>query len=849
MKKHPHAVFISLIALLLIVFFHEAFFGGKVFNTPDNISSIQYEQGYLEQAKKSGENAFWNPYIFCGMPTWGSSSPGHGMYLHTFLDPLKPLLLMQIYGWVQAIIGILPLPDVFWNVFNYFLLGLFTYLFALRKKFEPMTAFIAAVSVVFSLYSLNWIMAGHNTKITVFAWLPALLLLVDMLFEKKSLLTAALLIAALHMTFNSGHVQMIFYDMMVVFLYILYKLYEGEKIGNTAIVAAITVGAALFAFLMLSGPYFATWEYKDYSIRGMGSGGSGHAPAGGGLDYEYATNWSFSPIEVFTFFIPSFVGFGNLSYWGTMPFTESPIYLGAVACFLALLGILLRPKDRFVHFWVFLGLLALLVSFGRNFSLVYDLFFRYMPFFNNFRIPSMILYLNALCVGMLAAVGIGELVRRAKAVTRATEGVTKKKLAKKIWVPVAAFAAFTVFLFLFGGSMKQMIADSMQKHQPMSWNVVRQVEEAAQAGRLSDVPPEYRSLTRDGIYNMAMNDALLALVLVALAGGLCWLYARGRISPTVLHGGLFVLLLVDMWIVDYKPMRMEPKRAQQQTLQESDVVQLLRQDKGLYRILPINHGTDNYYVAFGIQSVAGYHPAKLKYYDDIRNKVFGEFRFQSADQVNRANWALLSMLNVKYVVVPNSIELSVPWLRRSFQGASESIYENTLVLPRAFFVGSYEVVGSDSLLLQKVGMSPAYAPDRIAYLSAPPPRMVAPVPDSLIARSRATIVTYGINGMTIEAETPADAILKLSESYYPSGWKATIDGEEVPILRTDYAFRALVVPAGRHRIELSFEPRSYRVGLAVTVATNYLLAAVLLVYAASWAFRYWRKRPARRGAV
>ena len=618
--KHPHAVFLSVIAILLVIFFNQAFFSGKVFNVPDNVSAIQYEQGYLQKAKNDGINAFWNPYIFAGMPTWGSSSPGHGMYMHTFLDPLKPMFLLQMYGIAQAVINILPLPEVFWNIFNFFLLGMFTYFLGLRRKFDPFTAFLVAVSVVFSLYSLNWVMGGHNTKITVFAWLPALLLLVDRLFERKSLLNIALLVAALHLTFNSGHVQMIFYNMIAVMLFVLFKLYEGEKAGNTAIVGGIVLLSAGFAFLMLSGPFFSIWEYKDFSIRGAGSGGSGHGPATGGLDYNYATNWSFSPMGMATFFVPSFAGFGTPTYWGTMTFTESPVYLGIVISFLALIGIILQPKNKFVHFWVALGLLALLVSFGRNFGVVYDLFFNHVPFFNNFRIPSMILYLEALCMGMLAGVGVSQIVALVRGKNKSNEAQVDKSITKAVWIPVAGAVLLFLVLLVMGGDMKSAISSNMQKYQPQSWDLVQQVQQAAQAGQMDRVPKEYQKATVDGIYGMAVNDALVALVFMVLAGLFLWGYSRGKLGLTVMQLGIVLLLIVDWWIVDSKPMRMEPKQKQQETLQKTDIVDFLHTDNSVFRILPVSsHGGDNYYVGFDIQNVSGYHPAKMKLFDDIRN--------------------------------------------------------------------------------------------------------------------------------------------------------------------------------------------------------------------------------------
>lgn len=832
---HAHAIFIGMIALLLVIFFHEAFFSGKVFFVPDNVSSIVYEDGYLKQADEAGVNPFWNPYVFSGMPTWGSSSPGHGMYLHSFLDPLKPMVIMQVYGWVQAVVNILPLPPMFWDIFNFFLLGLFTYFLGMRHKFEPWVAFLVAVSVVFSLYSLNWIMAGHNTKITVFAFLPAILLLVDLLFEKRTLARAALLVLALHFTFNSGHVQMVFYSLMAVALYVLYKWYAGERFATVALVSVIAVAGAAFAFLMLSGPYFAAWEYKDFSIRGAGSGGSGHGTAATGLDYDYATLWSFSPIEVITFFVPSFVGFGSPTYWGTMTFTESPIYLGVVVSFFALIGILLRPKDKFVHLWIALGVIALLVSFGRNFGLLYDLFFNYVPFFNNFRIPSMILFLMALSMGMLAGVGLSGIVRLLRERRRGEDSGLAKKLTRVIWVPVAAAALLVALLMASEGAYKNTVSEMMKEHHPQYHQYMEQIAQYEQAGRLGELQPEAQVLTLNHIYGMAKDDALVALLFMALAALVLWAFATGRIGVTPTMAVLLVLLVADWWIVDYKPMHMVPMRQQEQSLAKTDVVDFLRQDTTTFRMLPAgNHADDNWYVAFGIQNVAGYHPAKLKLYDDVRNSMFGQFMFQNGEQMQSTNWAMLSMLNTKYVVAPGDWQVTAPFLKPVFFGNQETVYENLYVLPRAFFVGSYEVITDDEAMFKKVGTLPGYEPHRVAYLSAAPESTPAPVSDSVIAGAKATLVHFGINGFAYDLDTPVDAILKLSEVYYPSGWTATLDGTPIDILRSDYVLRAVEIPAGKHRLEMHYVPETYEAGLIVTTATNYALAIVLLLSLAFW---------------
>ncbi|MFA6232678.1 MAG: YfhO family protein [Bacteroidota bacterium] len=843
LQQHANVIFISLLALLLIAFFHEAFFSGKVFYVPDNASPIAYEEGYLKQADAAGENPFWNPYVFSGMPTWGSSSPGHGMYMHTFLDPLKPMVIMQVYGWVQSAINILPLPPMFWDIFNFLLLGVFVYFLGKRRSFEPWVAFLVAVSVVFSLYSLNWIMAGHNTKITVFAFLPAVLLLVDLLFQKRTLPRIALLVLAMHFAFNSGHVQMVFYSIIAVVMYLLYKWYAGESFGKVAMVTAITIGSAAFAFFMLSGPYFAAWEYKDFSIRGAGSGGSGHASAASGLDYDYATLWSFSPIEVITFFVPSFAGFGSPTYWGTMTFTESPIYLGVVISFFALLGVILRPKDKFVHLWVALGLVALLVSFGRNFSPLYDLFFNYIPLFNNFRIPSMILFLMALCMGMLAGVGLTEIVRLIRERKRGEESTVTKRLTKAIWIPVGVIALLVIGLAVSEGSYKNMASEMMKQNQPQSFQAMEQIVQYEQAGRMSELPEQYQNLTLDLIYKMALDDALLALLFVALAALTLFAFVKGKLGLVVLQLVLLMLLVTDWWIVDYKPMNLVPKRQQEQSLAKTDVVDFLRKDTSVYRILPAGaHSDDNWYVAYSIQNVAGYHPAKMKLYDDVRNSMFNQFQFQDGNHLQSANWAMLSMLGTKYVVAPGDWKITAPFLQPVFFGNQETVYQNIYVLPRAFFVGSYEVISDDAVMFKKVGTLPGYNPQQVAYLSDQPKSKLAQVPDSVLRGAKATLVHFGINGFAYDLDTPVDAILKLSEVYYPSGWTATLDGKPIDILRTDYLLRAVEVPAGKHRLEMQFQPKSYEAGLIVTTATNYSIAIVLLL-----SFIFWLRKRQKRG--
>ena len=178
---------------------------------------------------------------------------------------------------------------------------------------------------------------------------------------------------------------------------------------------------------MTSDQYLSILEYSKYSIRGSGSialqnqanNASQTSTQSGGLDYDYATSWSFDPTEVLSFVVPSIYGFGNHTYkgalsqnqsmrlntyFGPQPFTDAPQYMGIAILILAAIGIWQNRKNSFVQYSVILILISLLISFGRN-SIFYDAMFNYFPYFNKFRIPSMILILIQIMMPILAGYG------------------------------------------------------------------------------------------------------------------------------------------------------------------------------------------------------------------------------------------------------------------------------------------------------------------------------------------------------------------------------------------------------------------------------------------------------------
>jgi hypothetical protein len=476
------------------------------------------------------------------------------------------------------------------------------------------------------------------------------------------------------------------------------------------------------------------------------------------------------------------VGFGKDTYWGNMPFTEAPVYLGIVALFLALFALFWKRKDKFVLYFLILGLLSLLLSFGKELPLLYDMFFNYVPFFSNFRAPVMILCLLAFAVSILAAVGMNAMLEQEKS-KRKTE---LSRTLLKVLIGVAVLFG----LFIIGqGALKSGYTDLVSSSQ--NQNVLEYLK-AGQIARFADQ-----------VFGLMFNDLVKAMLFILVGLSLVYAFLVAKISASLLKVSFVALVVIDLWIVDYKPMDMKDLRQQAQVLQPTDVVKLLQTDKSLYRILPASeHVSPNWYAYFGIQNIEGYHPAKLKLYDDLlRRAMFPN---------NTVNMNLINFLNVKYII-------SQP----GNSGGKEQVSQNPGCLPRAFLVSEYKVV-ADSKQMFELMKSNDYDPAKIAYLDKD-----IGVPLENADSSTVRFTSYNINDFSIEVDAKGINLLKMSEVYYPSGWRATVDGKETEIYKTDYAFRAIVVPQGKHTVKFEFEPITYKAGWISTLAGNCLLLCCL----------------------
>lgn len=802
-EKYQDLFYIGMIFLSIIVFFGSAIFGHG-FDSADTLSSQSF-QTFLQDAKASGKFPLWVPYIFSGMPSYGSLLTGG--------DRLWDFIPQIVFG-IASIFGKLFSSDVARLAFWYGAYGTGIYLLARLKKFDRHIAFFAAIAAVFSTWVILWAMIGHNTKPVVFAFLPFLFLFLEKLRERFSIFYAVLVVFAMHLMFEAGHLQMIFYTGIALGLYVVIELINRLVTKNEPLpflrAAGVLVIAGGIAFLMSSDRYFSTMEYTPYSTRGTApivKTANQHQDETGGNDYDYATMWSFSPDEIKTFFVPNFYGFGKLeyqgsltsnravkmqTYWGQKPFEDAAPYMGIIVLMLAFVGFIRNMKDVFVQFLAILTGFALVLSFGYTFPILYDFFYYNIPYFNKFRAPSMVLVLVQFAVPILSAYGLAAIFEMRKNIT---------KNDQKLLYGLLGFSGlFLVFGLIYSSIFQSSYIDSVTMSK-----MGQQFVGAYGAATFNEIAMF--------IWEQMIAD-WYAVAFISIVGSvLIYSFAKSKLPQPIFILAIIALLFIDLWRVSYRPMEVAEKSPEKATFQRTDVIDFIKNDKSKFRIADFTNQSANVPAYFKLENVNGYHSAKLRVYQDM---------LDVADQGSTSqvtNPFLWNILNVKYIISPQQLGAMPPAFQSSQTGAF--VYYNQSAVPRVYFVDTIRIAKQlDILKNLKEGN---FDPRTTAYLEKEPSAAI--VPASSAAKAR--IVNYENEYIKVEAENDASNLLVFSEIYYPVSWKAFIDGKETEILKTNFALRSIVVPAGKHTIEMKFESPAFKQGKLISTSLNIVMVLLL----------------------
>jgi len=812
-SKYENFIYIGIIILAVLIFFKDGVFSGKVFATGDIIASDSFRT-FLDDAKSSGIFPLWVPNIFMGMPNFPIIAYNPRIYDFFYF------IWDSVYGVItnSGTNGVLPI------VIYYVIFGIGFYLYSNYKFKNRLVALYCALAATFATDFIQRIVVGHNTKVLSLAFFPFILLAIDKLIdsfrdEKKplfsytNLLNLFFLSIMLHIQLNSNHIQMIFYSYLMIGIYILYlsifSLIKKQNISGMIKGSVFFILAALIAIAMNADVLMTMKEYNKYSIRGeagiqakLDTKVVNDQP----LDYQYATNWSFSPGEVITFLLPYYYGFGDVEikgqkanlYWGQMPFTTNPMYFGVIVLILALIGIFYNfRKNAIVQAMTVISFIFLVMSFGRNFSVLYDLFFYYFPFFSSFRAPVMIHHFMDIAIVILSGFGLKSIIEIVK---NRTEIEQFKKLCY-VFFGIAGLM-FVISIVGFENSYTDSVSTSTL------------ADKLKQQGATPQQITQYiKQQIIPNAYANSISDLRLHAIFIILVIGLAFMFATDKLSVKLFLTGTILIAMIDLWNVNYKTLHWDNPGETKNAFAETDYTNWILKtnpDPYTYRVAEFRNGqltTDNTMAFYRLHSFNGYHGAKIRIYQDAIDIAEGE------------NPLLLTLGGVKYIISDKPIQDTS--FVQVFKG-TKLIYENKNFISKVYFTDTYKVEKDIAILNNIRDMN--FDPRKIAYLEKDINQKIDK-PDS---SANVKLVKADIHTLEYEATASGNNLLVFSEIYLPFGWKAYIDGKETEINKTDYILRSVVVPQGKHKIEFRYEPAVYYTGKKISIGANILLGVILI---------------------
>lgn len=767
-KLLPYIVAIVIFIALATIYCWPAV-EGKVLSQSDVMSGQCNGHEVSEYAKQTGKTSYWTNALFGGMPTYQINYPTTSAKVIRCLRKAYTLFLGSIWAW--------------------FLTYLFGFFILLRAfDINKWLSIIGSVATTLSTYFLIIIAAGHINKVFAIGYMAAVLAGFIFIFKKRYLLGACLT-----MVFTAFgmilHPQMAYYFMLMTGIFGVAELYIHLKdnrikdivIGLGIFVASLGIGLGTGYSNIRSNA-----EYVKETMRG------GHTElqnngekAQTGLDFDYATSWSYGVGETMTLLVPNFYGGSshytvstksnlyeelvkqgvprsnakqfcqNLPmYWGDQPFTEGPVYVGAIICFLFLLGLIIVKSP---YKWALLAatVFSILLAWGRNFEWLSRLFFNYFPMYNKFRAVSSILVVAEVAMPILGFMAIQRILDKK---------TDRKELIKALCISGGVTGGICLLLALFGGSMFSFTT-------------------AGDAQIFKQLPDWITKLIVSERASMLTADAFRSLIFIALTFAILYLFINDKIKVKPMFVAISCLILIDLWPVNkryFNDDNFVNEKDKKNYFAKTDYEeQILRDTDPNFRVLNLTTNTFNdARTSYYLKSVGGYHAAKLRRYQDLID-----------EHISRGNMTVLNMLNTKYIIQPTE-EGATPMLNTNAWG--NCWFADSLIVtqsPREECDALNEIKSASTIVtdakFSNLVENFNATPDTTASI-----RLTSYAPDELEYTSNLSQIKTAV----------------FSEIYYPFGWKAYIDGQPVEIFRANYVLRALNIPAGEHQIRFEFRP-------------------------------------------
>ena len=799
-KFLPHLMAVLGFVLVAVFYFYPVLKGQKIYQS----DIVQYTGMAKEQndfRAEEKQEPFWTNSAFGGMPTYQLGAK----YPNDFIGSLDDVLRF------------LPRPADY--LFLYFL-GFYILLMVL--KIDPLKAFFGALAFGFSTYLIIILGVGHNAKAHAIAYMPMVLAGVLLVFRKKYVVGGLLTMITAALEINANHFQMTYYLLLLLLIVSIYYLIHFIKekdfkglakvFGVFIIVGILAVGTNATALL-------ATSEYAKFSTRGESEltfepDGSKKVSTNA-MSYDYITEYSYGIAESLNLIAPRLFGGSNgedlgqdsemyqfiinkgaspeqaaeavsemPAYWGEQPIVAAPAYVGIIVFFLAILSLFVEKRK--IKYVLFTGVLvSLMLSWGKNFSLLTDFFINNIPLYNKFRAVSSIQVILELCLPALAVLGL--------------YGYFKADDSKKwnsLWKSSAVVGGILVSLFLFKGSFDFTGGSDGYFSEAYGADFVRVLKE-----------------DRASLF---VNDILRALGYLSVVFGVMYLGIKNILShkTTLILVGLVMVL--DLFFTDKNYVNKDnfkSKREVDMPFQKTEADRNILEDTTHFRVFEAAGNMSSARSSYFHKSLGGYSAVKPRRMQQL-------FDYQIA----KNNLQVYNMLNTKYIIQTNDQGEDVALLNPDANGNAWFIKKLKVVK-----TADEEMKALDSLRTkdEAVILSSETEKYQRGFVTNP----YAKIQNFDFQRdsiAKIDLIEYKPNHLKYKSNNSNKGLAVFSEMYYEHGWNATIDGKETPIYRVNYALRGLDIPAGKHTIEFKFEPQVVKTGSTIVLFSSIGMLLLLI---------------------
>lgn len=818
-KLLPHLIAV-LIFLIVAVVYCKPVLEGKMLQQSDVTQWKGMAQNSLKYKETHGHLPLWTNGMFSGMPAYqiamesgNAVSPGVFYYILTLGLP-KPISY-------------------------FFLASICFYFLSQVLRVNPFISIIGGLAYAYATYNPIIVAVGHDTKMQSIALMPALIGSLLLVYERKYWIGGALTALSTALLIGMNHPQIDYYTLLIAaFMTLGYMIHwmRQKQFTHLLLSIGIVLISAITGVLSNAVTLFTTYEYAKESIRG----GSELADAKShstktGLSKEYAFDYSMYKTEPFVMMIPKMYGGSsglevseesskaieslrqmppelaqqlqyNLHfYWGGIGGTSGPPYVGAIICFLALIGFFILDGK---HKWWILAatVLAIVMSWGGYFDGFNSFLLKSLPMYNKFRAPSMIIVVPTFLLCMMAVLTLQKII-----------AIDNKEY---LWAKykkglILTAGIFIVLLLIYMNSDYRSEGDKQ---------LLSQVSSAQD--QVKEYVRNFINAMKDDRKALFFGSLIRSFLFIAAAAFMLWLFIKKNIQKTILLSIIGVLAFIDVMSIDTKYLNSDNYQDEadyENNFTPSAIDTQILQDTSNYRVFDLRQGVQAAFNQGALNSyfhnsIGGYHPAKLSIYQDLIEHQLYNFP-QSLPVIN--------MLNTKYII-------------QTDQQGKAQVFTNPNALGAAWFVKGVRYESTPVAVMNALSY---FNPKDTAILFTADQKMVSTVSN---ADSSATIrlLKNDNDEITYQSSSPVNGFGVFSEVYYDKGWKAYIDGKETPIIRTNYVLRGLSIPAGQHQIQFVFHPASFYTGQKVSLIAGILVLLSLLVAAV----HTYRKRQITKAA-